>query len=70
MWRIMNYSGPLSGTLAIGGTMPTLADPTWSFVVNTDTANQVNLQVVPEASTAGLAGMTALLAFRRRRRAA
>jgi fibronectin-binding autotransporter adhesin len=69
MWRIMNYSGTLTGSLATG-TMPTLSDPSWSFTVDTSTANQVNLVVVPEASSAGLIGLTALFTLRRRRRAA
>jgi fibronectin-binding autotransporter adhesin len=54
-WRLIDYSGGLTdNTLAIG-TAPTLAAGL-SFSVDTATAGQVNLVVVPEPATLALAG--------------
>jgi len=71
LWRLINYSGTLTdNTLAIG-TAPTLAAGL-SFSVDTATAGQVNLVVVPEPGALGLAccglAAAALAAYHRDRR--
>jgi fibronectin-binding autotransporter adhesin len=68
-WRLINYTGSLTdNTLAIG-TAPTLAAGL-SFAVDTSTANEVNLVVVPEPGLPALLGTglvtTFLLRSRRR----
>ena len=56
MWRLFDYSGTLTNnTLAIG-LAPTLNSGLW-FTVDTATANQVNLVVVPEPGSLLLAGL-------------
>jgi fibronectin-binding autotransporter adhesin len=70
-WRLINYSGNLSGSLT-PGMMPALADPTWGWVVDTSTTGQVNLliSIVPEASAflfGGVACAVAGLAYGGRR---
>jgi fibronectin-binding autotransporter adhesin len=70
-WRLIDYTGGLTdNTLAIG-TAPTLAAGL-SFSVDTATAGQVNLVVVPEPTTLALAGCglaaAALAAYHRARR--
>ena len=50
-WRLFNYTGSfVNNGLAIGS-MPTLAQPYWGFVVDTSTSGQVNvlIAIVPEA---------------------
>ncbi|MFM1904557.1 MAG: hypothetical protein RLZZ440_2457 [Planctomycetota bacterium] len=65
-WRLFNYSGTLTDNNLALGTMPTLGAGL-SFSIDTSTANQVNLVVVPEPSLAvagllglGWAGLTGL----------
>ena len=68
-WRLIDYSGTFTNnTLDLGAT-PALSGGN-AFAVDTSVAGQVNLVVVPETSSAGLLGLTALLTLRRRRRAA
>jgi fibronectin-binding autotransporter adhesin len=68
-WRIFSYTGTLTTGVFSLGSMPTLSDGK-TFQVDTSTANQVNLVVVPEPATivtviAGL-GMLGMVAARRR----
>lgn len=70
-WRLFNYTGSLTDNGLTLGTMPTLASGN-SFQIDTSTANQVSLVVVPEPATmvtvlAGL-GMLAVAGARRRLR--
>ena len=68
-WRLINYSGALSGGGLTLGTQPTLPSG-YSFAVNTSTPGQINLSVVPEPAVTGLlGGLLALVGFRRRRAA-
>ncbi len=69
MWRLINYSGTLTDNTLNLGTTPGLSGGL-AFAVDTNTTGQVNLVVVPETSSAGLLGLTALLTLRRRRKAA
>jgi autotransporter-associated beta strand protein len=68
-WRLINYSGALTDNGLTVNAQPALPSGL-SFNVDTNTAGQVNLVVVPETSSVGLLGLTALLTLRRRRRAA
>lgn len=72
-WRLFDYSGTLTNNTLTIATAPTLTAGL-SFVVNTSTANQVNLVVVPEPTSLPLAGLgltaAAWLRFRRQRREA
>ena len=67
-WRLISYTGALTNNTLALGTMPVLSNGL-TFAVNTATAGQVNLVVVPEPATTGIVG-AALAAFglRRRRR--
>jgi len=67
-WRLINYSGTLTDNGLTLGSMPSLQSG-YYFVVDTATAGQVNLRVVPEPSAAVLGligGLGLLLAVRRR----
>ncbi|MBN8457204.1 MAG: autotransporter-associated beta strand repeat-containing protein [Verrucomicrobia bacterium] len=65
-WRLINYSGTLVDNTLDLGTMPTLANGlTWE--ISASTANQINLQVIPEASVSLLGLLGAAVALRRRR---
>lgn len=60
-WRLFSYTGTLTDNTLSLGTMPALSSGL-SFSVDTTTANQVNLVVVPEPATAaismiGIAGL-------------
>lgn len=69
-WRLFDYTGTLTGTSLTLGSMPTLAAG-YSFVIDTSTAGQVNLSVVPEPAalvTVGIGGLAAALGMARRRR--
>lgn len=69
-WRLFDYSGSLTGSSLTLGSMPTLAAG-YSFVIDTSTAGQVNLSVVPEPAalvTVGIGGLAAALGTVRRRR--
>ncbi len=68
-WRLINYSGTFTNNTLDLGTTPALSGGN-AFAVDTSVAGQVNLVVVPETSSVGLLGLTALLTLRRRRRAA
>lgn len=71
-WRLFNYSGTLTDQLLTLGSMPTLAGGN-SFAIDTATAGEVSLVVVPEPSAVALCGCGALVAgfaaWKRRRRA-
>ncbi len=55
-WRLFDYSGTLTDNTLSLGTAPTLASGL-SFVVDTSTANQVNLSIVPEPGSLALAAL-------------
>ena len=65
-WRLFNYSGSLTNNILTLNTMPDLGTG-YSWAVDTATAGQVNLVVVPEprAAILGLLGTLALLRRRR-----
>ncbi len=70
IWRLINYSGSLSGNGLTIGSAPSLTSGL-SFEVDTGTVGQVNLVVVPEPATlvgliAGGLGIAAARRFRRR----
>ena len=65
-WRLINYTGTLTDNGLTIGTMPN-TDPGTSFTIDTATAGQVNLMLVPEPGTA-LLGLLAGLGLLRRRR--
>jgi hypothetical protein len=71
IWRLINYSGTLFRNGVTIGSVPPLTS--WlSFEVDTGTAGQVNLVVVPEPATlvgliAGGLGIAASRRFRNRR---
>jgi len=70
-WRLFNYSGTLTNNTLTLGSLPTLGAGQ-SYSIDTATAGQVNLVVIPEPSAIALAGvgMTAVAwAVRRTRRA-
>jgi len=71
IWRLINYSGSLSGGGFTIGSAPSLGSGL-SYEVDTGTAGQVNLVVVPEPATfvwllAGGIGIAAARRFRDRR---
>ena len=68
VWRIIEYTGTLGDNTLSLGSVPALSGGNY-FSISTATAGQVNLVVVPETSSVGLLGLTALLALRRRRAA-
>jgi fibronectin-binding autotransporter adhesin len=70
-WRLINYAGSLTDNGLAIGTAPTLAAGL-SFAVDTSTANEVNLVVVPEPASlaAAMAGLVAVAAAYRQRRTA
>ena len=66
IWRLFNYSGSLTDHSVTLNTMPTL-DNGYSWFLDTATANQVNLTIVPEPAAALLGGLGMLCLLRRRR---
>jgi fibronectin-binding autotransporter adhesin len=71
IWRLINYSGSLGGNGLTIGSAPALTSGL-SYEVDTGTAGQVNLVVVPEPATlvgliAGGLGIAAARRFRNRR---
>lgn len=69
-WRLINYTGILNDGGLTLGTMPGLSNGL-GFAVDTATAGQVNLVVVPEPATTAIVGAAlATLGLRRRRREA
>jgi autotransporter-associated beta strand protein len=65
-WRLINYTGTLSDNGLTLGMMPKLGDGLY-FAVDTSTAGQVSLKVVPEPGTLALlaTGLISLLAYAR-----
>lgn len=68
VWRLFNYTGSLTDNALTLNTMPAL-DLGYSWSLDTATANQVNLTIVPEPNAAALVGGLGVLALLRRRRA-
>ncbi len=65
-WRLFNYSGSLTNNTLSLGTMPSLGTGlSWS--IDTATAGQVNLSVVPEPLVTAGAGLLGLTMLKRRR---
>lgn len=69
VWRLFNYTGSLTDNALTLNTMPTL-DLGYSWSLDTATANQVNLTIVPEPNVAALVGGLGMLTLLRRRRQA
>jgi len=65
-WRLFNYSGSLTNNTLELGSMPLLSSGL-DWRVNTATAGQVNLVVVPEPTAGILCGLGVLALLRRRR---
>jgi fibronectin-binding autotransporter adhesin len=65
-WRLFNYTGTLTNNLVTLGTLPTLSG-SLAWEIDTATAGQVNLVVVPEPGAALLGGLGLLALLRRRR---
>ncbi len=65
-WRLFNYSGTLTNNILTLNSMPTLASG-YSWSLDTATAGQVNLSVIPEPRAALLGGLGVLALLRRRR---
>jgi hypothetical protein len=69
-WQLFSYTGALVNKGLTLGSVPTLADPTWRFVIDASTAGQVNLRIttIPEPSTTILVALPWLAAEILRRR--
>jgi fibronectin-binding autotransporter adhesin len=65
-WRLFDYSGSLTNNNLTLNTMPAL-DYGYSWFLDTATANQVNLTIVPEPGAVLLGGLGMLALLRRRR---
>lgn len=65
-WRLFDYTGTLTDNTLSFGTMPALGGGL-SWEVDTSTAGQVNLTVIPEPRAALLGGIGLLMLLRRRR---
>jgi fibronectin-binding autotransporter adhesin len=66
-WRLFEYSGTLTNNILTLNSMPSLASG-YSWSLDTGTAGQVNLTVIPEPRAALLGGLGMLALLRRRRR--
>lgn len=65
-WRLFNYTGTLTDNGLALGTLPALAHPSYSLVLDTGTAGQISLTIVPEpTSVLLLLGGLGLFAARR-----
>ena len=67
-WRLFNYTGSLTDNLVAFGTLPTLGAGL-SYAIDTSTAQQVDLMVVPEPGSLAmmLFGIAGLWLMRRKR---
>ena len=66
-WRLFNYSGELTNNGMTLNSMPALASGK-SWQLDTTTAGQINLTVIPEPGTAGIVATFLAAALLRRRR--
>ena len=66
VWRLFNYTGTLTNNLVSLGSMPTLSGGNY-WHLDTVTAGEVKLMVIPEPTVVTLGGLGALFLLRRRR---
>ena len=65
-WRLFDYNGTLTDNVVTLGSMPSL-DGSLTWEIDTATAGQVNLVIIPEPGAALLAGLGVIVLLRRRR---